>query len=67
MARIRTAPVMAALTALPLAAVLLAGIALADNGSSASATQRVAGVDGATNQSNASNHHDYDFAFVQVF
>lgn len=73
MTSIRTARVLAALAALPLAAVLFAGTASADNGSfadhhsnsSVNSTGQVAAGAGATNQSNTASVNGAGFTQIE--
>ncbi|MBY8886846.1 hypothetical protein K7472_18530 [Streptomyces sp. PTM05] len=72
MTSIRTARVLAAVAALPLAAALFTGTAVADNGSfadhgsiaSVNSTQQVATGAGATNQSNTASVNGSGFTHI---
>ncbi|BAC71925.1 hypothetical protein AB0D78_14290 [Streptomyces avermitilis] len=63
MASIRTARVLAAVAALPLAAALFTGVAAADNGNSAITYQQAVGF-GASNQSNTAQVNGSPFTTI---
>jgi hypothetical protein len=63
MASIRTARVIAAVAALPLAVALFGGVATADDGNSSTTQQQAVGA-GASNQSNTAQLEDSAFTAV---
>lgn len=64
MARIRTARVIAAVAALPLAVAVLGGVAQADDGSNSTANSQVAAGSGASNEANIASLNDSPFAVI---
>lgn len=64
MARIRTARVIAAVAALPLAVAVLGGVAQADDGTNETANSQVAAGSGASNEANNASLNDSPFAVV---